>query len=375
MYYDGSTDGGLTFTRTGILASGLSAARNRIGAMVIDNIPYAVIWEEKSPRDTISFYYWNGSDFVKDNSMNLNLESNNPNTRAYSFTQTDDGNVHVAYWDNSVGSRVRHVYKKRTDVSWTGPLIITSDCNLDCQIGITAHGNDVYAGYRGGINGTFNYNKFSGGSWQGEVVVDSNADIRHPAFPKKVPATSNFIPVAWVRNSDLFYYAIPTTATACTDFDGDHYNATAGGACGTVADCNDNNNSVWQYLTGYPDSDLDSYYSVNGIPICSGGSLPSGYSSTLGNDCNDSNSNIHPGAIEICGNGIDEDCSGADLVCSGKSPDVNNDGKVNIIDLAINVYWQSKNNGQSDWGFFSHLDLNNDGVINFNDVRTLMSYI
>jgi len=54
----------------------------------------------------------------------------------------------------------------------------------------------------------------------------------------------------------------------CIDADGDGYNATAGGICGTVV------------------------------------------------DCNDTNENIHPNAVEICGNGIDEDCDGADLVCS-----------------------------------------------------------
>ncbi|MCK5681664.1 DUF1566 domain-containing protein, partial [bacterium] len=39
-----------------------------------------------------------------------------------------------------------------------------------------------------------------------------------------------------------------------------------------------------------------------------------GYSENQG-DCNDAEATIHPGATEICGDGIDQDCNGSDLIC------------------------------------------------------------
>ena len=49
-------------------------------------------------------------------------------------------------------------------------------------------------------------------------------------------------------------------------------------------------------------------------PACSIDADNDGYTNDV--DCNDSNAAINPGATDICGNGVDEDCSGSDLVCA-----------------------------------------------------------
>jgi len=119
----------------------------------------------------------------------------------------------------------------------------------------------------------------------------------------------------------------------CDDLDGDGYNIT-GGDCGPI-DCDDNNIAIWQYLLGYPDGDSDSYYSPISEQVCSGKSLPLGYSAIVGDDCNDNNDQVNPGANEVCDN-IDNDCDvltedGIDeswygQICDGSDSDLCDEG-------------------------------------------------
>nr|HOO45290.1 MopE-related protein [Deltaproteobacteria bacterium] len=70
-------------------------------------------------------------------------------------------------------------------------------------------------------------------------------------------------------------------------------------------------------FTWYKDSDGDGYSDgTTSVSV----SQPTGYrpegelASDL-TDCNDEDGSVYPGAFEICGDGIDQDCDGSDLVC------------------------------------------------------------
>jgi len=101
---------------------------------------------------------------------------------------------------------------------------------------------------------------------------------------------------------------------ACTDNDLDNY-ATEGGACGQV-DCNDQdleiNPGAVEICGDNIDNDCDTLVDEGCDAACPD-SDGDGYldSACGGNDCDDTNDAINPGAYEVCGNGIDQNCNGA----------------------------------------------------------------
>jgi subtilase family serine protease len=76
-------------------------------------------------------------------------------------------------------------------------------------------------------------------------------------------------------------------------------------------DCDDTSSEVGPATAWYPDMDDDGYGDINGEPVFACAAPSTGYvSNNL--DCNDEDATIFPGAIEIPGDGIDQDCDGVD---------------------------------------------------------------
>jgi Putative metal-binding motif/Secretion system C-terminal sorting domain/IPT/TIG domain len=83
-------------------------------------------------------------------------------------------------------------------------------------------------------------------------------------------------------------------------------------------DCDGTIDNGLSFVNYYNDLDSDTYGAGTANNACQS---PGAAYVTNDTDCNDNNASINTGATEICGNGIDEDCSGADLSCSN-SPTV-----------------------------------------------------
>jgi|GEM_PF-3582242 len=94
-------------------------------------------------------------------------------------------------------------------------------------------------------------------------------------------------------------------------------------------DCAPQDADRWRTATLYIDSDSDGY-DAGTASICYGSTIPSGYrETTRGRDCNDANTSVNAGAVEVCGDEIDNDCDGqVDEGCNTTTPLITVDDKI-----------------------------------------------
>lgn len=64
-----------------------------------------------------------------------------------------------------------------------------------------------------------------------------------------------------------------------------------------------------------------------------------GYTENQG-DCDDTQSSINPDATEICGDNIDQDCDGSDVICPTIDPGYTDNGDGTVIDNTTGLIWQ-----------------------------------
>ncbi len=113
-----------------------------------------------------------------------------------------------------------------------------------------------------------------------------------------------------------------SNSTDCNDASASvHPGATE--TCNGVDDDCDNSTDEGVQTTFYADADSDTYGDLATTTLAC--SAPVSYVDNS-NDCNDNNGFVNLGATEICGNSIDEDCSGMDLICP-------NNGSLNTVNV------------------------------------------
>ncbi|OYU85567.1 MAG: hypothetical protein CFE24_01300 [Flavobacterium sp. BFFFF2] len=117
------------------------------------------------------------------------------------------------------------------------------------------------------------------------------------------------------RDTDGDGYAVSgSTQAVCygTSFPSTYISSSLG------VDCNDGDINKWRTASFYADADNDTYTLASTTSVCYGASTPTGYRTSASSsvDCDDSRAFVYPGAPEICGNGIDDNCDGnIDDVC------------------------------------------------------------
>lgn len=130
------------------------------------------------------------------------------------------------------------------------------------------------------------------------------------------------------------YHSLGGSPT-CTDADSDGFYLESG--CGVDVDCDDADPTVYPGATEIPDDGIDQDCDGFDLILCVDEDNDGFYAAeNCGSDvdCDDTDPTIHPGATEIPDDGIDQDCDGFDLILC---VDADNDGYFAGLDCGTAV--------------------------------------
>ena len=138
--------------------------------------------------------------------------------------------------------------------------------------------------------------------------------------------------------TEVWYDGVDQDCDGASDYDQDvdGYDSDLYGG----TDCDDLDPDVVSATTWYLDGDLDGY--GDGALSLDACSQPAGYVDN-GDDCDDADDTVFPGAAEICDDGIDQDCDGADETCGGPdtTPPVISSVNPQPVGKNLTVSWET----------------------------------
>lgn len=163
-----------------------------------------------------------------------------------------------------------------------GDHIVNSNCAFTGSVNGVDNGNITV---NAGVTLTVNANQTI--AWNAGKSITVNGTIALSASGAQLKQTN-----LWIKDADNDGYSLNSTDMLAQDAQPSSYQRRS--TRSEAGDCNDSSASTWQYLTGYPDGDGDAYTTGSAQSVCSGSSLPSGYSaSSSGTDCDDTSSSVY----------------------------------------------------------------------------------
>ncbi len=153
------------------------------------------------------------------------------------------------------------------------------------------------------------------------LLLSSNPDLTPVELETAIEQSS--IDLGDSGEDNVYGYGLVNVASAlafvtptgqCTDTDGDGFFFES--SCGTAADCNDADQSIYPGAPEIAGDGIDQDCNGQDLQLCSdadGDGFFAEASCGTPIDCNDADSAVYPGATEVVSDGIDQNCNGYDL--------------------------------------------------------------